>query len=128
MFLSHRPADSVQAFVNEFTQWSRDISSVRILPDWLASRTLRLKRITRRIFGLTIVLLSGCSALTPGLDSWEGHSIDELVASWGEPDSMTALGPAYTAYTWISEDGACEQSFTTSEEKIIGVSDTGCSG
>jgi hypothetical protein len=73
-------------------------------------------------------IISGCSALTPGLESWQGHTADQLIASWGQPDSSVDLGIDMIAYSWLSQNGDCEQTFTARDNKIIGVSDSGCTG
>ena len=76
---------------------------------------------------LSAVIFSGCVVIERNINAWEGHPIDELIDSWGEPTSSTALGQDFIAYSWVSEDGNCEQTFTARDGKIIGVSDTGCS-
>jgi hypothetical protein len=76
---------------------------------------------------LAVCVLSGCGALYRQAKAWKGHPIDQLIESWGEPDSQTDLGQGLRAYTWVGEDDACEHTFTTRNDKIIGVSDTGCS-
>ena len=70
---------------------------------------------------------SGYTALTPGLEAWAGHSTNELIASWGQPESRTDLGDDVEALTWVSDDGHCEHTFTTRNDKVIGVSDNDCS-
>lgn len=61
-------------------------------------------------------------------DAWEGQNIEQLIESWGEADSELDLGQDRRAYTWLSEDDDCEHTFTIQNDKIVGVSDTGCSG
>jgi hypothetical protein len=75
----------------------------------------------------SMALFSGCVVIERNITAWEGHPIDELIESWGEPASSTQLGQDYVAYSWVSDEGNCEQTFTARDGKIIGVSDTGCS-
>ena len=77
---------------------------------------------------LAVVVLAGCGAVYRNASAWEGHTVGQLIESWGEPDSRIVLGQDRKAYTWIGEDDLCEHTFTTQNDKIIGVSDTGCSG
>ena len=89
---------------------------------------------TRVYFGrylaiiFSMFLVSGCTIPKPGLDAWEGHSIDELIKAWGEPASRTRLGENYEAYTWVDETDTCKRTFTVRDDKIIGLSDDNCSG
>jgi len=78
---------------------------------------------------LASVLLQGCdtlSALQSDPTAWEGHRIDELIASWGQPDRIERLGVDYAAYHWIKNDTKCEQTFTVSKTRITGYSSSGC--
>ena len=77
---------------------------------------------------LVVVVLAGCGVVYRNASAWEGHTIGQLIESWGEPDSRIALGQNRKAYTWRGEDGLCEHTFTAQDDKIIGVSDTGCPG
>lgn len=77
---------------------------------------------------LAVVVLAGCGVVYRNASAWEGHTIGQLIESWGEPDSQIALGLDRRAYTWRGEDNLCEHTFTAQNDKIIGVSDTGCSG
>ncbi len=71
---------------------------------------------------------SACSVINPGMRAWEGHSIDDLIRSWGQPDSTQTFGSGIEAYTWTLKNEDCEQTFTVRDRKIIGTSDTNCSG
>lgn len=78
---------------------------------------------------LASVFQQGCgvpSVLRADLTAWEGHSIDELTASWGQPDRTEPLGTAYVAYTWVESGTGCEQTFTVSGTRITGYSSNGC--
>ena len=79
-------------------------------------------------YGLTVFVLVGCGVMYRQADAWEGQNIEQLIESWGEADSELDLGREFRAYTWLSEDDDCEHTFTTQDDKIVGVSDTGCSG
>lgn len=74
-------------------------------------------------------LLSGCAVLEPfesSLTEWEGHSVDELIASWGQPDQTSSLGNDTVAMTWAEQGGRCEHTFIVREERITGYSESGC--
>lgn len=79
-------------------------------------------------YALTGFVLHGCGVVYRQANAWEGHDIEQLIESWGEADSQLDLGQELRAYTWLSESDDCEHTFTTQNDKIIGVSDTGCSG
>lgn len=83
---------------------------------------------TGLVSALAAFVLIGCGVITRNVDAWEGHTIDQLIESWGAPDSQTNLGQDFGAYMWIGEDGVCEHTFTVQDDTIIGVSDTDCSG
>jgi hypothetical protein len=71
------------------------------------------------------VLQQGCS-LQPNHSAWEGHHIDDLIASWGQPDSINQLGVIYASYTWKMNQANCEKTFTVSDERIAGHSSSDC--
>lgn len=76
-----------------------------------------------------IVMLSGCNALTPfdsDLAAWEGHSVSELIDSWGEPDNTRTISNNLDALTWVDPAGTCEQTFTVTDGIITGYSEYGC--
>jgi hypothetical protein len=82
---------------------------------------------TGLICALTVYVLSGCGAVYRHASAWEGHTIDQLINSWGEPKTQVDLGQGLRAYSWLSENDNCEQTFTVQNEKIISVADKGCS-
>lgn len=94
------------------------------------SLTSKGRRLTRQgsIILVAGLILSACSTLDRGMEAWEGHPIGDLVASWGEPTSRAPLGNGVEAYTWILDAEDCQQTFTVRDGKIIGTSDTDCSG
>jgi hypothetical protein len=69
---------------------------------------------------------SGYSALRGDYDSWEGHSAEELLKSWGTPDATEELGPDYVAYIWLGDDGRCRRTFTALTGKITSYSESDC--
>lgn len=74
-------------------------------------------------------LLNGCyeiASLQPDNSAWIGHEVSELTASWGQPAKTKVLGTAVKAYTWTSNGGVCEQTFTARDDRIVGYSDYGC--
>ncbi len=73
-----------------------------------------------------ILILSACSTVQSGLEAWEGHSLDDLIESWGEPDRRVELGVGYYAYTWNAENSACQRTFTVRENTVVGFSDSDC--
>jgi hypothetical protein len=97
--------------------------------DWELRVVMARFRITSVWLALFVsgAVLSGCVVIERNINAWEGHQIDELIEAWGEPTSITALGPDYIAYSWADTDDNCQQTFTARGDKIIGVSDTGCS-
>jgi len=74
---------------------------------------------------LAFALQQGCS-LQPDNTAWQGHLVDELIASWGQPDKTEQLGIDYVAYTWIESGSSCEQTFLASDGQITGYSSNGC--
>jgi hypothetical protein len=82
------------------------------------------------VVAIAAFVLNGCGGLTPLYrqhSAWEGHTLDQLVESWGEPDSRTDLGQGVEAYTWTGVSDGCQVTFTVQVDEIVGVSDTGCS-
>ncbi len=78
---------------------------------------------------LTFFLLQGCELLSPlqsDNTAWEGQRIDDLIASWGQPDRAKQLGIDYLAYTWTENAGNCEKTFLASDGLITGYSSSGC--
>jgi len=78
---------------------------------------------------LVTVLPQGCgslSALQPDQSAWKGHTIDELTASWGQPDKIEKLGVDYNAFTWLKPGTSCEQTFLVSDGRITGYSSNDC--
>lgn len=82
---------------------------------------------------VTVVLASGLqqgcetlSSLQADNTAWEGHRVDDLIASWGQPDRIEQLGVDYATYTWTKNGTNCEQTFTVSEARIAGYSSSGC--
>ncbi len=75
------------------------------------------------------ILQQGCetlSSMQSDNTAWEGHSIDELVASWGAADKTKQLGDDYIAYTWTEDGTSCEHTFSVSKERITGYSSSDC--
>ena len=78
---------------------------------------------------LTFILLQGCETLSSVQSdntAWEGHHVDNLIASWGQPAKTEQLGNDYMAYTWTENAGGCEKTFLVSEGRITGYSSSGC--
>ncbi len=78
---------------------------------------------------LASILQQGCgtlSRLQPGQAAWKGHTIDELIESWGQPHKIEKLGIDYGAYTWRTPETNCEQTFLVSNERITGYSSNDC--
>jgi len=91
----------------------------------LSLRNIKMPIRLLLIVGLLSALQQGCS-LQPDHTAWEGHLIDDLISSWGQPDSINQLGVDYAGYTWKMNQANCEQTFTVSDERIIGHSSSGC--
>ncbi|MAF83375.1 MAG: hypothetical protein CL797_04665 [Chromatiales bacterium] len=71
----------------------------------------------------------GCqrlSSMQSDNTAWEGHHIDDLILSWGQPDRTEQLGADYVAYTWVSGGANCVHTFTVSNERINGYSSSDC--
>jgi len=78
---------------------------------------------------LTSLLLPGCDTLSSmqrDNSAWEGHQVDDLISSWGQPARTAQLGVDYYSYTWTSAAGTCEQTFLASSGRITGYSSSGC--
>lgn len=75
---------------------------------------------------LSLLSAAGCSALRSDYESWEGHSAEELLESWGTPDATEELGPDYVTYTWLGDNGRCRRTFAALSGKITGYSETDC--
>jgi|ETNmetMinimDraft_15_1059895.scaffolds.fasta_scaffold02307_7 hypothetical protein len=74
-------------------------------------------------------LLQGCqrlSSMLPNNTAWEGHHIDDLILSWGQPDRVEQLGADYVAYTWAGDGANCTHTFTASNQRINGYSSSDC--
>lgn len=86
---------------------------------------------------ILFVFLQGCKT-TEGykqvVASWVGSDINELIKSWGPPDSVFKLPNNDIMYTWLSDGGSvampignifyavrksCKTTFTTNEQGII---------
>jgi len=68
------------------------------------------------------------------MGSWVGHSIDDVTAKWGAPESRMARSDGGATYTWntISSNQygvqQCRQSFVTDAlGKVVSWSYSGCS-
>jgi hypothetical protein len=73
------------------------------------------------------LIVGGCTSASSIQKAWQGHSIDELIESWGEPDESEQLGVDYNAYTWLSDTGDCRQTFyVPADRRILSVSNSGC--
>jgi len=46
------------------------------------------------------VLVQGCAANPHALDAWKGHTIDEMIGSFGVPNSSSKLAGGKTLYQW----------------------------
>ena len=78
---------------------------------------------------LAAALQSGCGALRSmhsDETAWVGHRLDDLIASWGQPDRTEELGVDYSAYTWLQDGTECEKTFPVSDGRITGYTSTGC--
>lgn len=74
-------------------------------------------------------LQSSCGTLRsigPDETAWIGHRVEDLIASWGQPDRKNQLGVDYAAYTWLHEGTECEKTFPVSDGRITGYTSTGC--
>jgi hypothetical protein len=91
----------------------------------LNSRNTSTQILFLLIVVLTLTLLQGCSSQS-SLTAWEGHLIDDLITSWGQPDSINQLGDNYASYTWKMNQANCEKTFTASDQIITGYSSSGC--
>lgn len=51
---------------------------------------------------LALVLMFGCASPTKkAMESWIGKSEDELMVTWGAPDSTRSLSNGATVHTWV---------------------------
>ena len=78
-------------------------------------------------------LVLACATMNTVMKSWVGEPIDNLVSSWGAPDSRIARSDGGAVYTWVTVSGdqygvqQCRQSFTTdSLDIIVGYSFNNC--
>jgi hypothetical protein len=39
------------------------------------------------------------------LNTWVGHDVEELIMSWGPPNSTYRLESGVTIYTWVADGG-----------------------
>ena len=59
------------------------------------------------------------------MSSWVGHSIDDVTASWGAPESRIPRNDGGATYTWTTFSSnqygvrQCRQSFITDSEGIV---------
>ncbi len=86
----------------------------------------------RHSYSLTLAiaissLLPGCALLERDFNAWTGHSVDELVESWGAPASVERMGGDTDAYTWQEAGTSCRRSFMVLKRTVVGYTDTGCS-
>ena len=88
-------------------------------------RYIKIQTLFFLIVGPVSALQQGCS-FQPNHAAWEGHLIDDLISSWGEPDSINQLGVNYASYTWKTNQVNCEHTFTVSDALIIGHSSSDC--
>jgi hypothetical protein len=64
------------------------------------------------------VLLSGCATTSATMKSWVGATENELVASWGAPDTTTTLPDGNKLDTWVTNSTnksgvhVCAKTFT----------------
>jgi hypothetical protein len=54
--------------------------------------------------GLAVALggLMGCVSANPDLQSWVGHQVSELVASWGPAEQVVYVGDGNRMFVWSS--------------------------
>lgn len=64
---------------------------------------MKFQRLMRWLPILALMLFAGCvgtEELNRVMRSWEGHSVNELVASWGAPTSRTSDGSGGQIFTY----------------------------
>ncbi|MGD0572744.1 MAG: hypothetical protein ABSB11_06950 [Sedimentisphaerales bacterium] len=52
------------------------------------------------VFGLGLVFFVGCEQMNKTMASWVGHNFNEVVASWGPPQSIMDDGKGGKIMTW----------------------------
>jgi hypothetical protein len=72
------------------------------------------------------LFMLGCVSLAPDMNAWTGHSSDELIVAWGEPDLVEEMGMDNYAYTWVDDDDVCRRTFMARAGKITGYSEFDC--
>lgn len=76
-----------------------------------------MKIISCAFIALCAAALAGCSTIVvPSrdsiMDSWVGHSREELTAHWGEPTSEFKTREGMVVLTWEDDWDSCTQMFT----------------
>lgn len=88
------------------------------------------QRIFQCLFVVVVAMQTGCTTTDKVVQTWVGHSIDDLTARWGAPSSAIRRndgGATYTYVTYDSEGSACRKSLTTDNRSIIvSTSTSGC--
>jgi len=74
----------------------------------------------------SLVFVGGCTTLENVMSSWVGEKSDNLLASWGAPDSTIQLDNGGKVLTWTTLEGGgeyplrtCRKSFTVNSSGII---------
>src|SRR2546427_1328011 len=80
-----------------YVAWKRRLSN--------ATLTERVRPMKKRAFLLLVMLVAmtgtGCVAhINEMMESWKGHNISELIASWGPPQQIIDVGDEGKIYVW----------------------------
>ncbi len=92
-----------------------------------------MKKIIILLLIALLMAALGCHRLAKTMDSWMGANVDQLIASWGAPDSRMDLRDGGQVLTWISIRSnaygvwQCRKSFTADRNgTLIKWSYSGC--
>jgi len=87
-----------------------------------------------RVFAISILLmifLIGCVSRSGVMETWTGHTIDELIMSAGAPTNQFTRSDGGVTYTWIFYYGnrQCNETYSANAQGLItSYSYTGCTG
>jgi len=90
-------------------------------------------KISYIVIMLSFIILTGCTTLTTVMESWRGHNIDDVSASWGAPSSVIQRRDGGATYTWTELSSnrygvhQCRKNFVTDRSgTIVSYSYNGC--
>jgi hypothetical protein len=79
------------------------------------------------ILALTIAIIllgAGCATTDHVMASWVGHSSDELMTTWGPPDSILQFEDGRRVLEWKTTWKSGRNNYTCRQSFMIGLDDT----